>query len=76
MKLIRRSRELLDDYYDELPRGRTPAEQAFARAVENADQTLTLVKQAVRERSYLRSNGLLTPRPAMTKADVGIFSVA
>ena len=29
VKLIRRSRELLDDYYDELPRGRTPAEQVF-----------------------------------------------
>ena len=34
IKLIRRSRELLDDYRDELPRGRTAAEQAFPRAVE------------------------------------------
>ena len=34
LKLIGRARELLQDYYDELPRGRTPAEQAFPRAVE------------------------------------------
>ena len=34
LKLMARSRELLDDYYDELPRGRTPAEQVLPRAVE------------------------------------------
>lgn len=34
IELIRRSRELLHDYYDELSRGRTPAEQAFPLAVE------------------------------------------
>ena len=34
VNLIQRARELLQDYREELPRGRTPAEQAFPRAVE------------------------------------------
>ena len=34
LKLMERARELLSDYYDELPRGRTRAEQALPRAVE------------------------------------------
>ena len=34
LKLIGRARELLQEYYDELPRGRTRAEQALPLAVE------------------------------------------
>ena len=36
VKLIRRARELLQDFYDELPRGHTPAEQAVPRAMEHS----------------------------------------
>ena len=35
LKLMARARELLQDHYDELPRARTPAEQALPRAVES-----------------------------------------
>ena len=34
LKLMTRARELLQDYYDELSSGRTPAKQAFPLAVE------------------------------------------
>jgi len=35
IKLLQRARELLQDYRDEVPRGRTPGEQAFPIAVES-----------------------------------------
>jgi hypothetical protein len=47
VKLIRRARELLQHFYDELPRGRTPAEQAFPRAVETLVAQLEQIEKAI-----------------------------
>jgi hypothetical protein len=47
IKLIERARELLREFYDELPRGRTPAEQAVPRAVETFVDQLEQIEKEI-----------------------------
>jgi hypothetical protein len=51
IKLLQRARELLQDYRDELPPGRSPAEQAFPRAVETF---VTQIEEMERELGVTR----------------------